>query len=69
MSLTRETAKAAPLVIIITVVSKVLGFTREMAIGAVYGATSVTDAYLVAIVVPAIFFVSVFEALKTSFIP
>jgi putative peptidoglycan lipid II flippase len=69
MSLTRETAKAATLVIIITVVSKVLGFTREMAIGAVYGATSVTDAYLVAIVVPAILFVSVFEALKTSFIP
>jgi putative peptidoglycan lipid II flippase len=47
----------------------VLGFAREMAVGAIYGATSVTDAYLVAIVVPTILFVSVFTALSTSFIP
>lgn len=69
MSLTRETAKAATLVIVITIISKMLGFTREMAIGAVYGATSVTDAYLVAIVIPTILFVSIFTAVKTSFIP
>ncbi|HHU70139.1 MAG TPA: murein biosynthesis integral membrane protein MurJ [Thermoanaerobacterales bacterium] len=69
MGLTREAAKAVSIVMVITIASKVMGFARDMAVGAVYGATSITDAYLVSLSIPSIVFGSAFAALSTTFIP
>lgn len=62
-------AKAASIVAFLTVVSKVLGFLREASLAAVFGATSDTDAYLVAQTIPYLLFATVSYALTTTFIP
>jgi putative peptidoglycan lipid II flippase len=62
-------AKAAGMVAFLTVVSKVLGFFREASLAKVFGATSATDAYLVAQTIPFLFFSMVSYALTTTFIP
>jgi putative peptidoglycan lipid II flippase len=40
------------LVMIITILSKFLGFGREVALSYVYGASAVTDAYLISQTIP-----------------
>ncbi len=61
--------KATILVIMITLVSKVTGFLREILLGSAYGATYVTDAYLVALTIPQTLFSSIATAITTTFIP
>ena len=56
------------LTIIITLISKVLGFSREIALSYFFGASGITDAYLVALSIPAVFsFIGL--ALISGFIP
>lgn len=62
-------AKAVGAVAFLTVVSKILGFLREASLAAVFGATSDTDAYLVAQTIPYLLFTTVSYALTTTFIP
>ena len=62
-------AKAVGAVAFLTVVSKILGFLREASLAAVFGATSDTDAYLVAQTIPYLLFATVSYALTTTFIP
>lgn len=61
--------KAASIVAFLTIVSKVLGFIRETSLAAVFGATSDTDAYLLAQTIPYLLFATVSYALTTTFIP
>lgn len=65
----KTAAKSAILIMVITLGSKVLGFIREMVIAAGYGASSYTDAYVVALTIPAVLFASFSRALQTTFIP
>lgn len=65
----RTLAKAAIGVIVITFLSKILGFGREMAVAAQLGATSEGDAYKVAIFVPMMIFSVISSALSNTFIP
>lgn len=44
--------KAASVVAALTIFSKILGFMRETSLAAVFGATSDTDAYLLAQTIP-----------------
>jgi len=69
MSEFRGAARSAFLIIMITLVSKVLGFTREMVIAAGFGASFSTDAYVVALTIPAVLFSSFSRAIQTAFIP
>lgn len=62
-------AKAVGAVAFLTVVSKILGFLREASLAAVFGATSDTDAYLVAQTIPYLLLATVSHALTTTFIP
>jgi putative peptidoglycan lipid II flippase len=57
------------MVAFLTVVSKVLGFFREASLAKVFGATSATDAYLVAQAIPYLLFATISYALTTTFIP
>ncbi len=61
--------KATILVMIITLLSKITGFLREILLGSAYGATYVTDAYLVALTIPQTLFASIAAAIGTTYIP
>ena len=61
--------KTALLVMIITIVSKILGFGREIVLSYVYGASAITDAYLISQTVPAVIFGLIGAGIGTGFIP
>lgn len=61
--------KAALLVMIITIVSKILGFGREIVLSYVYGASSITDAYLISKTIPLTIFAFVSSGVATGFVP
>lgn len=54
---------------ILTLTTKFLGFIREILLGMYFGATSVTDAYIIATTIPMVLFVSIVTAIGTTFIP
>lgn len=62
-------AKAALGIMLATLLTKFLGFFKEIFVANAFGASSQADAYFIALVIPAIIFASVVEAIKTSFIP
>ncbi|WP_373598214.1 murein biosynthesis integral membrane protein MurJ [Paraclostridium bifermentans] len=64
-----KVAKATIGLMIVTMISKVLGFGRELALTYVYGASSIADAYITSVSIPTILFASVGTALATTFIP
>ena len=53
----------------ITILSKALGFAREIALSYVYGASAITDAYLISQTIPAVIFGFVSAGVATGFIP
>ena len=61
--------KTALLVMIITILSKILGFGREMVLSYVYGASAITDAYLISQTIPGVVFGLIGIAIGTGFIP
>lgn len=66
---TKKIALATIIVMAGAILSKLLGFGREVALAAVFGAKAATDAYLVAMIIPAIFFGIVSNAITTAGIP
>ncbi|PKM96275.1 MAG: murein biosynthesis integral membrane protein MurJ [Firmicutes bacterium HGW-Firmicutes-1] len=61
--------KAALVIMIITIISKVFGFMREVALSYYYGASELTDVYLIAITISATLFSFLFTAITNTFIP
>jgi putative peptidoglycan lipid II flippase len=61
--------KATLIITAATILSKVLGFGREAALAAVFGASKLTDSYIVAQMLPNILFNVVASALATTAIP
>ena len=61
--------KAAFLVMIFTILSKLLGFGREIVLSYVYGASGITDAYLISQTVPIAIFGFISTGITTAFIP
>jgi len=54
---------------LLMLITKFLGFIREILLGQQFGTSYQTDAYIVALTVPTIVFGSVMAAISTSFIP
>jgi putative peptidoglycan lipid II flippase len=54
---------------IITVFSKVIGFTRDIVLSYYYGVSSITDAYLISLTIPNTVFAVIGTGIVTSFIP
>ncbi|HEY8416174.1 MAG TPA: murein biosynthesis integral membrane protein MurJ, partial [Thermaerobacter sp.] len=65
----RGLAKSFAIIFILGVVSRVLGFFREMVLAAVFGATSVTDAYTITFSIPFVLFAVFGSAITTVVIP
>ena len=61
--------KATIIVMIVSFLSKITGFFREVLLGSRYGATYVTDAYLVSLTIPQTLFASIAAAIATTYIP
>ena len=64
-----KVAKAAIGLMVVTLLGKILGFGREIALATAYGTSSYSDAYLVAINIPNVLFTTIGAALSTTFIP
>ena len=48
--------KTVAIITMITIVAKIVGFGREMALSFVYGASEISDAYLIANTIPNVIF-------------
>lgn len=53
----------------LTVLSKILGFGRELVLSYYFGASFITDAYLVAIAIPSVIFGLIGAGINSAFIP
>lgn len=56
-------------VIIITILSKIIGFVREQVLSSVYGASVISDAFVVATTIPAVIMGMVATSVTTGYIP
>lgn len=54
---------------IITVLSKLVGFARDLTLSYFYGASSITDAYLISITIPSVIFGFIGIGIATGYIP
>lgn len=61
--------KSTVYLMIATIISKILGFIRELALASNYGTSMYSDAYLIASSIPGILFATIGLALGTTFIP
>ena len=64
-----KVAKTTIGLMIVTMLSKVLGFGRELALTYVYGANAISDVYITSLSIPSILFSTIASALSTTFIP
>lgn len=61
--------KTAILLMVITVFSKLLGFTRDIILSYFYGASNISDAYLISITIPIAIFGFIGAGISTGYIP
>ncbi len=59
----------AILLMLITVLSKIFGFLRDLTLSYFYGASGVSDAYLIAITIPTVIFAFIGTGISTGYIP
>lgn len=62
-------AQTAVLMMILTLISKLLGFIRELVLANYYGASYIVDAYVLAQSIPGMIFGGVFAAIGTAYLP
>lgn len=61
--------KTAFILMLITILSKILGFGREVTLSYFYGASNVSDAYLIALTIPMVIFEFIGVGISTGYIP
>ncbi|MCK4257768.1 MAG: murein biosynthesis integral membrane protein MurJ [Halanaerobiales bacterium] len=61
--------KTALILMIITILSKIIGFTRDITLSYFYGASNVSDAYLISLTIPMAIFGIVGIGISTGYIP
>ena len=61
--------KATIMIMIITLLSKVFGFAREITLSYIYGASSISDAYIVSQTIPMFIFSFIGTGIATGYIP
>ncbi|MDF2065062.1 murein biosynthesis integral membrane protein MurJ [Bacillus sp. Cr_A10] len=61
--------KIAVLVMIITILSKVTGFLRDITLSFFYGATYTSDAYIISITITSVLFSLIIMGISTAYIP
>ncbi|RKL68059.1 murein biosynthesis integral membrane protein MurJ [Salipaludibacillus neizhouensis] len=61
--------KTALILIVVTIFSKIFGFAREIILSYFYGASNISDAYLIATTIPKVIFAFIATGIATSYIP
>lgn len=61
--------KTALILAILTIFTKIIGFTRDIILSFFYGASGVSDAYLISLTIPTVIFTFVGVGISTTFIP
>lgn len=61
--------KTAIIIMILTIISKLFGFTRELVLSYFYGASNISDAYLIALTIPSVIFGFIGSGIATGYIP
>lgn len=61
--------KSAVILMIITLISKVTGFLRDIILAKSFGASIITDAYITALNIPVVLFTGISASLGTTYIP
>ena len=61
--------KTAVLLMLITIVSKILGFARDIILSYFYGTSSIADAYLISLTIPMVIFSFIGTSISTGYIP
>jgi len=61
--------KTAVLLMVITVLSKVFGFLRDITLSYFYGASSISDAYIISITITTVLFSLVITGISSGYIP
>lgn len=61
--------KIAVVLMVLTVTSKVSGFCRDLTLSYFYGASNISDAYLVSMIIPTVIFEHIGAGIYTSYIP
>lgn len=56
-------------IMIITMISKLFGFVRDLVLSYFYGASNISDAYIVATTIPMVIFSFIGDGIATSYIP
>ncbi len=68
-NLGKTVAKTAALMTVLTLVSKCLGFVREMVIAVFFGTSYIVDAYVMAQSIPGMLFGGIFSSIGTAYMP
>ena len=61
--------KTAIAIMLITIISKIFGFVRDIILSYFYGASNVSDAYLISQTIPSVIFGFIISGLVAGFIP
>ncbi|MBA2173745.1 murein biosynthesis integral membrane protein MurJ [Halobacillus locisalis] len=61
--------KAVVTLMVLTILSKVFGFLRDVTLSYFYGASGVSDAYIIAITIPTVIFGLIAAGISTGYIP
>jgi putative peptidoglycan lipid II flippase len=61
--------KAVLILIIVTIISKVFGFLRDITLAFFYGASAISDAFLISLTIPAVLFGIIAAGISTGYIP
>lgn len=61
--------KTAIILMFITILSKIFGFTREIALSYFYGASNMSDAFLISLTIPSVIFSFIGTGISTGYIP
>ena len=61
--------KTALILMLITILSKIVGFGREVTLSYFYGASSISDAFLISITIPSFIFSFIGTGVSTGYIP
>ena len=69
MSTVKKTVKAASVIMVLTLISKIFGFFRDVTLASKFGTSVFMDAYNMATVIPMILFAAVTAAIATTVIP
>jgi putative peptidoglycan lipid II flippase len=61
--------KTALILMIVTIISKIVGFGREITLSYFYGASNISDAFLISLTIPSVIFSFIGTGISTGYIP